>query len=170
MRRKLREESGLTLVEMLCAAAVLILLGLMLNTGMQMAVRSYRTMIARSETQLLLFTLADALSDDLRYAQEVETGAGEELLSYQDASGGTVSLSVGTDGQAYAGDKRVLPPGAYGKGAYEVQEMDIRFDGDCFAVTLKVGQREGEVSAETALTVRCLNPCGEDAEEGETTP
>lgn len=158
MRRKLRESSGLTLVEMLCAVAVLILLGLMLNTGMQMAVRSYRTMIARSETQLLLFTLADALSDDLRYAQEVETGTGGELLSYQDASGGTVSLTVGADGQAYAGGKRLLPPGAYGNGAYGVQTMDISFAEGCFAVKLKVGQRTGDIQAETALTVRCLNP------------
>ena len=39
MRRKLKETAGLTLVEMLAAVAVLILLGMMLITGMQMAVR-----------------------------------------------------------------------------------------------------------------------------------
>lgn len=170
MRRKLREKSGLTLVEMLAAVAVLILLGLMLNTGMQMAVRSYRTMIARSEVELLLSTLADALSDDLRYAQEVETDAGGKLKTYQDASGGTVSLVIGPDGQIYAGGKRVLPPGAYGRGTYVVKAMEIDFAEECFTVELKVGQKAGEISEERTFTVRCLNPYGEMPEEGETTP
>lgn len=170
MRRKLREKSGLTLVEMLAAVAVLILLGLMLNTGMQMAVRSYRTMIAHSEVQLLLSTLADALGDDLRYAQEVETDAGGKLRTYQDASGDTVSLVIGPDGQAYAGDKRVLPPGAYGRGAYEVKTMEIGFAEECFTVALEVGQKTGEISDERTFMVRCLNPRGGTPEEGETTP
>lgn len=172
MRRKLGEESGLTLVEMLAAVVVLILLGLMLNTGMQLAVRSYRTMIAHSEVQLLLSTLADALGDDLRYAQEVETDAGGKLTAYQDASGDTVSLVIGPDGQVYAGEKRILPPGAYGRGAYAVKTMDISFaEADsCFTVELKVGQKTGEISDERTFTVRCLNPYGGKPEEGETTP
>lgn len=172
MRRKLKEAAGLTLVEMLAAVAVLILLGLILNTGMQMAVGSYRTMIARSEVELLLSTLADALGDDLRYAQEVETDADGKLKTYQDASGDTVGLVIGPDGQAYAGDKRVLPPGAYGRGAYAVKTMDISFaEADsCFTVELKVGQKTGEISDERTFTVRCLNPYGGTPEEGETTP
>lgn len=170
MRRKLRETAGLTLVEMLAAVAVLVLLGLMLNTGIQMAVRSYRTMIACSEVELLLSTLADALGDDLRYAQEVETDDGGRLKTYQDASGDTVSLVIGPDGQVYAGDKRVLPPGAYGRGAYVVKTMDIGFAEECFNVALEVGQKTGEISGERTLTVRCLNPRGETPEEGETAP
>lgn len=170
MRRKLKEAAGLTLVEMLAAVAVLILLGMMLNTGMQMAVRSYRTMIAHSEVQLLLSTLANVLGDDLRYAQEVETGAGGQLTAYQDASGETVSLVIGPDGQVYAGDKRVLPPGAYGKGAYVVRTMDISFADGCFTVALEVGQKTEEISGERTLMVRCLNPYGGTPEEGEMTP
>ena len=171
MRRKLRGKSGLTLVEMLAAVAVLILLGLMLNTGMQMAVRSYRTMIARSEVELLLSTLADALSDDLHYAQGVKTGA-DGKVAWQDAGDASVGFVIGPDGQAYVGDKRVLPPGAYGRGAYEVKTMDVSFaEADsCFTVELKVGQKTGEISEERTFTVRCLNPRGETPEEGETTP
>ena len=37
MREKLRSRRGLTMVELLAAAAVLILLGLMLHTGLLMA-------------------------------------------------------------------------------------------------------------------------------------
>lgn len=171
MRRKLRGTSGVTLVEMLAVTAVSILLGLMLDTGLQMAVRSYRTMTAHSEIQLLLSTLADALGDDLRFARAVEAGADGKLISYQDASGDTVGLSVREDGQVYAGDKRVLPPGAYGQGAYAVTALEIRFADECFTVELEVGQRTGGISSgKRTLTVRCLDPDGGRMEEGETVP
>ena len=56
MRKKLNSESGLTLVEMLCAVAILVLLVLLLSTGMQMALRTYRDIVAQSEVDLLLST------------------------------------------------------------------------------------------------------------------
>ena len=34
MRKKLAEKSGVSLVEMLCATIILVLLGLLLNTGL----------------------------------------------------------------------------------------------------------------------------------------
>lgn len=164
MSKKLRDEQGLTLVELLCVIAILMLLGLMMNTGMQMAVRSYQDVVAQSEVQLLLSTLSDALADDLRYARDVETGAGGTLLSYSSDSynsGGRASLEVGGNGQVTAGGKRVLPAGAYGNGAYEVQNMSItyeaRADESFFTIELKVGQAEGNISAEAEFTVRCLS-------------
>lgn len=51
MRKKLNSESGLTLVEMLCAVAILVLLVLLLSTGMQMALRTYRDIVAQSEVR-----------------------------------------------------------------------------------------------------------------------
>lgn len=76
MRRKLAGHEGLTLVELLAAVVILILLGLILNAGLQMAMTSYRAMIAQSETELLLSTLADILADDLRYAEDVAAREG----------------------------------------------------------------------------------------------
>lgn len=173
MRKKLRDEQGLTLVEMLCAVAILMLLGLMMNTGMQMAVRSYQDVVAQSEVQLLLSTLSDALADDLRYARDVETAADGTLLSYSSDSynsGGQAKLEIGGNGQVVAGGKRVLPDGAYGNGAYKVQEMSISYQtqagGSFFTVGLKVGQAEGGISAEVEFTVRCLSgPKLADGEE-----
>lgn len=165
MRDKLRNEQGLTLVEMLCAVIILILLALMLNTGLQMAVHSYRDITARSEVQLLLSTLSDALADDLRYARDVVTDSGGTLMSYSSDSyndGGRASLEINSDsGQVMAGGKRVLPAGAYGNGAYRVREMNItyetRADGSFFTISLKVGQAEGDISAGTEFAVRCLS-------------
>lgn len=164
MREKLRDERGLTLVEMLCAAVILIILGLMVNTGLQMAVRSYQSAAAQSELQLLLSSLSNALADDLRYArEEIVTGAGGTLVSYSSDSYGTnTSLGIGDNGQVMAGTesgaKRVLPSAAYGNGAYEVKEMGITYESEgFFHIELKVGQAEGAISAKTDFTVRCLN-------------
>lgn len=167
MRRKLRSERGLTLVELLCTVVILMLLGLMLNTGLQMALRSNQDMTAQSEAQLLLSTLSSALADDLRYATNVEPKAGGELISYDsDSYGSGASLKIDpSSGQVLANGKRVLPGGAYGNGAYEVvprdgspdKALDITYADGLFRIKLKVKQVNGEISAETEFTVRCLN-------------
>lgn len=174
MREKLREEQGLTLVEMLCAVAILILLGLMLNTGLQMAIRSYQDITASSEVQLLLSTLSDALADDLRYARDVTTDEDGRLLSYNSDSynngGSTASLAIDENGRVTASGQRVLPDGAYGNGTYKVQTMNITYvtkpNGSYFTIELKVAQTEGTISAGTEFTVRCLSgPKGAGTEE-----
>lgn len=174
MREKLRKEQGFTLVEMLCAVAILILLGLMLNTGLQMAIRSYQDITAGSEAALLLSTLSDALADDLRYARDVMTDEDGKLLYYNSDSynsgSNKASLTIDENGHVKASGKRVLPEGAYGNGAYKVETMNITYvtksNGSFFTIELKVAQTEGTISAGTEFTVRCLSgPKGEGAEE-----
>lgn len=177
MRKKLNSESGLTLVEMLCAVVILILLGLLLNTGLQMAVHSYRSLTALSEAELLLSTAVDAIADDLRYARNVTDGAGVTYDS--DSYGKGVRLDVDpADGQikAYQGTavdgkrvlKRVLSTGAYG--AYVVDGMKVAIlpkdppaptDEITFTIELTVKSKDGNVLAKTpdgGVAVRCLNP------------
>lgn len=163
MREKLRSEQGLTLVELLCTVVILMLLGLMLNTGMQLAMRSYQDMTAQSEAQMLLSTLSDALADDLRYARDVDTEADGKLKSYSSDSYGRASLTIDS-GQVKANGKRVLPAGAYGNGTYGVAlrddgtyDFDVTYNNGFFKVKLRVAQMNGTVSAGTEFTVRCLN-------------
>lgn len=162
MKRKLRDSGGVTLVEMLAVTVILILLGLMLNTGLMMAVGSYHDLTAEAEVWLLLSTAADALTDELRYARNVqtvpETGVLENYNS--DSFGPLTALTLGEDGRIYAGGGRLLPPGAYRNGDYEVEKMEITYSSEdaCFQVALKVtGGRTGAISAEAAWMVRCLN-------------
>ena len=166
MRKKLGSSSGLTMVEMLCAAVILILLGLLLNTGLQMAVNSYHALTVEAETQLLASTLADALADDLRYARKVRTAAetadgGEvnKLTAYDsDTYGAGASIEVEEEtGQVLAGGLKILPAGAYGNGAYRVETLSITCAADCFTIKIKVKEAAGERSAEAGVTVRCLN-------------
>ena len=81
LKQILKNQSGFMLVEMLCAVLVLGILGLLLNSGMMMAMRNYHELTAASEVQVLLSTLADALIDDLRYARDVQV-VGDDLQSY----------------------------------------------------------------------------------------
>lgn len=178
MRKKLRSSRGFTLVEMLAASIVLILLGLMMNTGFQMAMRTYRTLTARSELDLLLSTAVDALSDDLRYARNV-SGSGGSFTYTSDSFGSNTSITVDTvsgsdsEGQLLANGLRMLSTGAYGLNrAYVVKQVDAytplvscdtNADGEVtFTIQLMVSTRDAAdpVTARTpagGITVRCLN-------------
>lgn len=185
MRKKLADTGGVSIVEMLCATIILILLGLLLNSGLQLSVKSYRELTAESETQLLLATAIDALADDLRYARKVETVSetDNKLKSYfSDSYGKDTTLTIGADGdtkgQLLAAGQRVLPPGAYGKGAYQIQNLNITYDKDNQLFTVKmevIAPKIAGVGAKTpddGVIIRCLNPAAapETPGEGEGTP
>jgi type II secretory pathway component PulJ len=169
MRRKLAGHEGLTLVELLAAVVILILLGLILNAGLQMAMTSYRAMIAQSETELLLSTLADILADDLRYAEDVAAKEGMLDSYFSDSYGEGTRLRL-ENGKVYAdgggnSGLRVLPDGAYGlNGRYEVDAMEIGYADRVFTLKLSVKEKDGDIHAETELAVRCLNPEKKESE------
>lgn len=162
--KKIHNDKGFTLVEMLAAALLLVLLCLMLSTGLNMALKSYRTMRAESETQVLLSTLTDALADDLRFARNVQfdkdTG---KLISYNsDSYNMDAKLTLNDEGQLLANDMRVLPPGAYGNGAYVVDKLDIKYTDGVFTIDLTVKEAGGDISASAQTQVRCLNANARD--------
>lgn len=166
MRKKLRNAGGLTLVEMLCAVAILVLLCLMMNTGMRMAVKSYDRLTVESETKLLLGSLSDALIDKLRYAVVTESGTlsiGEVRLE-----NGRIVV-VEENGTV----KQLLPDGAYGTDRWEydvelVKKEDgfdlplYEYEDGKFTVHFKiVWTKDESVSAQTpegGLVIHCLNP------------
>ena len=112
LRQKLKSSRGLTLVEMVAAAGVLALLGLMLHTGLIMAQDSYNTMTGEAESQLLLSTLTDLLSNELRYARDVVTGEGGTLQRYTSVNyGRNTTLSLNENGQLEANKQRQMLSG-----------------------------------------------------------
>lgn len=167
MRKKLKDSGGLTMIEMLCAVVILVLLCLMMGTGMQMALKSYHTLTAESETQLLLSSLTDALADKLRYCVVTV----DSTDTYKGCSIGEVDVE---NGRVTVDGKELLPDGAYGTGRWEyvvekVKEKDgsdflrpAKYDGGKFTVNFKVvWKADGRISAQTpenGLIIRCLNP------------
>lgn len=182
MKKKLKSGAGFSLVEMLCAVAVLMLLCVMLNSGLSVAMKTYFDLTAEAETQLLLNSLTNAVAGELRYAFEV-TGAGDSTKSpsynngiYLDWSSGQVLVK----GEA-GGDKELIPKesgagkgGAYKNGDYAVKEMEITYDeaSACFTLNLKVAWKDSGISAETppeGVVIRCLNPPEKNPPEKEGT-
>lgn len=174
MRSKLKDNSGLTLVEMMCAVLILVLLSLMLNSGLSMAIKTYQGITAESETQLLLSSLSDALADKLRYC-----------VVYMDKNGSYCGTSIGeveADGgkivvQEPGGEEKpLLPDGAYGnpdgfyKGSYQAAiETTYQEGTNSFALTLTVKDVNLNITKTRELTVRCLNP-PKEKEAAETPP
>ncbi len=183
MRRKVKDNSGLTLVETLCAVLILVLLSLMLNSGLSMAIKTYQGITAESETQLLLSSLSDALADKLRYCVVYVDDAGDyrsSSIGEVQAAGGKIVVYEPDTGE----EKPLLPDGAYGnpdgfyKGNYQVTmgsaapggadsatlKETYQKDTNSFAVKLTVKDVHLNITKTRELTVRCLNPPKEAAE------
>ena len=177
MRKKLREEAGLTLMELMAATMILTLLVMILGSGLQMVLNTYETMIAHSETEILLSTAVDTLADDLRYAWEVGDSNDENVsfIYNSDSYGNETQLRLSDDGKLMAevGEKklRVLASGVYGSRLaykeYQVTQLNIDYTRNdetheiIFTIVMTVGTADGSISASTpdgGVTVRCLNP------------
>lgn len=169
LRQKLKSSRGLTLVEMVAAAGVLALLGMMLNTGLFMAQDSYNKMTGEAESQLLLSTLTNLLSNELRYARDVETDGSGKLQRYTSVNyGRNTTLSLNENKQLEANSRQMLSGGSYGNGAYEITDWSITYSPDTymFEVDLTVSGHYS-ISNHTEFSVRCLN--GSAGEEGGST-
>lgn len=160
LRCKLRSCRGLTLVEMVAAAGVLALLALMLHTGLYMAQNSYTKMTQAAESQLLLSTLTNLLSNEFRYARDVVTDGDGTLQRYTSLSfGRNTTLTCNADGQLEANQRLMLSAGAYGNGQYRIDDWKVTCTDGVFQVTLTVKGSQG-LSNTTAFSVRCLNEGG----------
>lgn len=142
MRKKLKENGGFSMVEMLCAVVILVLLCLLTSSGLSMAMQSYRDVTAESEIQVLLNDLSDALADKLRYAivtvkqNEVTNADGSVTITTENCTfsldnvaladdsevrstltredGSTYVSWINDDDMVMIGTKKLLPSGAYG--------------------------------------------------------
>lgn len=178
MKKKLKDNSGLTFIEMLCVIPILLLLSLMVNTGLNMAMSSLRECTAGSESQLLLSSLSNALADKLRYCVVTDTtgpAAPAGAPATYDLSIGVVDVTA--DGKVTVDGKKLLFDGAYGTdgtdGAntrYTAEKPEITVNTDdrtaIFMVKLKVyGTPDSikNIEAETEFQVRCLNPIKKEA-------
>lgn len=183
MRKKLKENGGFSIVEMLCVVVILVLLCLLTATGFSMAMRSYRDITAKSETGLLLEDLSDALADRLRYAavtmEQTKNADGsvttnctfslENVSLCDDGEVRNLWKPAPADGsepektgwisdkrQFMVGTKRLLPSGAYGS----ERSGRRRYEVDEVSITWD----NGVSPADPAATVPDLN----DLQEGQT--
>lgn len=144
LQRKLAENSGLTMIEMLCATIILTLLCVMLSTGLSMATYDYRMLTAEAEAELLVDTIVSSLTDRLR-GSTLRVNVEERKYSHDMSEVGiagdgrpNAGIAEGepAQGTVIIGQYALLPDGAYGavfskddangkKRRYEVTEVSV---------------------------------------------
>lgn len=82
---KLKDKKGLTLVEMLCTVAILVLVSMVMVLGVQLGVRSYAKSVSYSEAQVLCSTLTTTISDELRYSGTLKVDGSGSVTAFQPA-------------------------------------------------------------------------------------
>ena len=168
---KLKDKKGLTLVEMLCTVAVLVLVSMVMVLGVQLGVRSYAKSVSYSEAQVLCSTLTTTISDELRYSGTLKVdGSGNVtgFFSQQFGSGDYTAFTTTPEGHVQLGGKDILPAKAYPYGIKAKVESLTYDDGSSlFTVQLSVKDSENKNTlAETTFEVEKLNVTTEDTAEG----
>ena len=164
---KLKDKKGLTLVEMLCTVAILVLVSMVMVLGVQLGVRSYAKSVSYSEAQVLCSTLTTTISDELRYSGTLKVdGSGNVtgFFSQQFGSGDYTAFTTTPEGHVQLGGKDILPAKAYPYGI-KAEVESLTYDGvsSLFTVRLSVKDSENKNTlAETTFEVEKLNVTTED--------
>lgn len=168
---KLKDKKGLTLVEMLCTVAILVLVSMVMVLGVQLGVRSYAKSVSYSEAQVLCSTLTTTISDELRYSGTLKvdgSGSVTGFFSQQFGSGDYTAFTTTPEGHVQLGGKDILPAKAYPYGIKaEVKSLTYDDVTALFTVQLSVKDSENKNTlAETTFEVEKLNVTTEDTAEG----
>ena len=154
---KLRDQKGLTMVELLVTVVIVLLFSGLVAVGADAGVRSFRTSMADAQAQELCSTLTTALSDKLRYCT-VEND--KNRIFFQDVGyvDGTVDsvFSVNNDGQLELDNKRFLGKAAYPQGL-KINDFSIRFADNTFTIKFQVINRESTAMASADFQVKRIN-------------
>ena len=155
--KKLRNQKGLTMVEMLATVLIVLLFSGLLAVGADAGVRSFRTSMADAQAQELCSTLTTALSDKLRYCT-VENDPNRiffQDVGYVDGTIGDI-FSVNDDGQLELNKKRFLGKAAYPQGL-KINSFSINFADNTFTVKFQIVNREGIAMASADFQVKRIN-------------
>ena len=154
---KLRDQKGLTMVELLVTVVIVLLFSGLVAVGADAGVRSFRTSMADAQAQELCSTLTTALSDKLRYCT-VENDKNRiffQDVGYVDGTVGSV-FSVNDDGQLELDGKRFLGKAAYPQGL-KIDDFSIEFTNNTFTVKFQIVNREGTAMASADFQVKRIN-------------
>lgn len=154
--KKLRNQNGLTLTEMLCTVIIVLLFSSLVAVGANAAVRSFRISMADSQAQELCSTLTTAISDKLRYCT-VETDA-VFIQGVGYVEGTAENIFTADSGQVYLGKNKFLGAYAYPEGL-KVQEFSVKYDGTkrIFTVAFQIKDRRDTKLAEADFQVKQIN-------------
>lgn len=161
---KQKRIAGMTLMELLCALAVVLLVSAGMVLGVSLAVRSYERSVTNSEAQVLCSTLQTIVNDELRYAGTLEYEndrvVGFFSQEHANADSKYSRFTTDSDGRVLLGGQKLLPNNAYPHGLRASVEL-TGYDEDegkrIFTAVITVKDRGGDTLAQTELQVKQLN-------------
>lgn len=156
--KKLRNQNGLTLTEMLCTVIIVLLFSSLVAVGANAAVRSFRISMADSQAQELCSTLTTAISDKLRYCTvEADNTVFIQGVGYVKGPADEI-FTVNDSGQVYLGENKLLGAYAYPEGL-KVQGFSVSYDATkrIFTVAFQIKDRRDTKLAEANFQVKQIN-------------
>lgn len=153
--KKLRNQNGLTLTEMLCTVIIVLLFSSLVAVGANAAVRSFRISMADSQAQELCSTLTTAISDKLRYCTvETNNTVFIQGVGYVEATADKIFTA--DSGQVYLGENKLLGAYAYPEGL-KVREFSVTYEENVFTVKFQIKDRRDTKLAEAKFQVKQIN-------------
>ena len=154
--KKLRNQNGLTLTEMLCTVIIVLLFSSLVAVGANAAVRSFRISMADSQAQELCSTLTTAISDKLRYCTVETDAVFIQGVGYVKGTAENIFTVNSDSGQVYLGENKLLGVYAYPEGL-KVQDFSVTYKENVFTVKFQIEDRRDTKLAEADFQVKQIN-------------
>lgn len=155
--KKLRNQNGLTLTEMLCTVIIVLLFSSLVAVGANAAVRSFRISMADSQAQELCSTLTTAISDKLRYCTvEADNTVFIQGVGY--VKGPAKDIFTADSGQVYLRENKLLGAYAYPEGL-KVKDFSVEYNDTerVFTVQFQIEDGRDTKLAEANFQVKQIN-------------
>jgi len=157
--KKLRSRQGMTLAETLTALAVFSILSVVLVIGINAAWKVYQKAVVAGEARTLQSTLVQSLSNELRYASNIQTKSSGTVSFDSETFGQGVSVSancgrvqIGVGTHSYD----LVPAKAYTDGLKAMAE--VAYEDGMFTVTLTITHPAlPDEGRKTVLSIQALN-------------
>ena len=155
--KKLRNQNGLTLTEMLCTVIIVLLFSSLVAVGANAAVRSFRISMADSQAQELCSTLTTAISDKLRYCTVETDAVFIQGVGYVKGPADEI-FTVNDSGQVYLGENKLLGANAYPEGLKD-KDFTVEYNDTerVFTVKFQIEDRQDTKLAEANFQVKQIN-------------
>lgn len=154
--KKLRNQNGLTLTEMLCTVIIVLLFSSLVAVGANAAVRSFRISMADSQAQELCSTLTTAISDKLRYCMVETDAVFIQGVGYVESPAENIFTVNSDSGQVYLGKNKLLGAYAYPEGL-KVKDFSVIYEENVFTVQFQIKDGRDTKLAEANFQVKQIN-------------
>lgn len=157
--KKLRNNSGMTLTELLMAILIVSISTALVGVGIRLAVNSYKACMEASQAQMLCSTLTADISDKLRFSGTVKETNGKIDEIFIQELGKVAVFDINRDGILELDGRPIINSGAYPRGL-KLKGFSIKFNSttNIFTVKFDVVNDKNKTVISQEFQVKRINP------------